>query len=1007
MKREIQILILTAALGLFATIQARAAITATNDTFNLNTQTFSSWTSVGALTTLIQYDSVSSNDSDVNDLINSQANALDGDGIPGNLAGDTEITGDGLLNDGGLKFNSQDATPGNEAIAFTLGGTLALWEKCTFTVNFYNENSSFWSGRIQLYDVTAATVLKESVNTSVLASGTTNYMPSSITISYIAYPAQVGHTLQIRIVEDANSMSRDAYVDSFVVTREIVPEPEPPGQLYPKGDIFSFTFYSTKVPDALYSLTNGATTIGPYYMGQYDGQAEPLSNAIAWETKLLYKVEPPSMAGAQDPATRDDPSFIWPSDTTISNEVAAIINAVKTNANIGMWDIAPEEMRYYVPEDVNYLRVVYAAIHANDPTNRPVYMYMQNNRTAAQLGVTMTNMDIMLKGTYVNSITDDAGGDCATNRIWARWSMKQAVDACALYNTNAQPWIGLWMAADPPAGYTTQDVTNWCRHDAYMGLIMGGKGVQIWSGFRGRAGFSDTYFDAYLNGYLSVAKDLNGSMKLAPVFLFGQVQTNLTMNITGGPATQQIKFAGVTNNYPSITYRRLLHNGTNYLFMVNSAEQSVTATFSGLPNKNRTDLFAGTNAPTPGGAFSITLPRLGVSAFRFDISHSPTFTTNLLSLPSGVVGVAWSNSLAGSVSDADLPGDVLTFSKLSGPAWLSVSTNGALVGIPGYADFGTNTFNVQVTDADGNSATTTVVMTVAAAGCAPALVMSEDFVGESLTTLTNQGWTFSGQANNAELVGSTGNSSFLGTKPYLRIGSNVPNQPFAQKSFGAVTNGQLKAITFTTSSSSNARIKLLNAGGATLFAAYMVNNTSFATESITPTFSSSPMPNSASHNLLSSSLGFTELTVTWGGSNVTWQAVNRNATNGTVVCDTGRQSATFNAAGTPSQLRLDTGTYNNNARYFGTTDLLLVNTTGTCPSEPPVIQSGTSVFSGNFQFQFAGTVGGHYRVEFTPVLPALGPWQVVTDIVSLASSPFAVAHPVTNSQGFYRVVLVQ
>ena len=82
--------------------------------------------------------------------------------------------------------------------------------------------------------------------------------------------------------------------------------------------------------------------------------------------------------------------------------------------------------------------------------------------------------------------------------------------------------------------------------------------------------------------------------------------------------------------------------------------------------------------------------------------------------------------------------------------------------------------------------------------------------------------------------------------------------------------------------------------------------------------------------------------------------------------------------------------------------------TVTIPSagEPPVIGSGANVSGGNFNFQFTGTLGSHYVVQYTPVLPAPGPWQTVTDIVSLATSPLAISAPATNSTGFYRVGLV-
>ena len=71
---------------------------------------------------------------------------------------------------------------------------------------------------------------------------------------------------------------------------------------------------------------------------------------------------------------------------------------------------------------------------------------------------------------------------------------------------------------------------------------------------------------------------------------------------------------------------------------------------------------------------------------------------------------------------------------------------------------------------------------------------------------------------------------------------------------------------------------------------------------------------------------------------------------------------------------------------------------------PPVIAPAIGVSADNFAFQFTGTVGQHYRVEFAPVLPAAGAWQVLTDIVSLAGSPFTVSDPATNVQRYYRVV---
>ncbi len=492
----------------------------------------------------------------------------------------------------------------------------------------------------------------------------------------------------------------------------------PPPELYPKGDVFCFTFYSTVRGDTAYTLTNGATAIGPYY----GNQSGPLSNAISLNCKHLYKIDPPSMADWGPNNT----NFVWPSDQTISNEVLAILNPVKTNANIAMWDLEPEELRYWRAPELHYLALVSSIVRSNDPLRRPVYMYEPNHRLATDLTNTVVYQDACAKGCYVNSVDPNY----RTNRIWARWSMEQELGAIAMANRSAVPWIVLWMAADPPPGDFGL-ITNWCRHDAYMGLIMGGKGIQIWSGWRGRAGFSDTNFQAYLDGYLTVARDLNGPLNLGPVFLHGQPRTNVTMAITVGPTTLQTIYRGATNAYPSLTWLNAVLAGTNYLFVVNSGAEPVTASFGNLPRTARLDLFAGATNATPGGAFSVTMAGLAVKAFRFALNTAPAFRSGSLSAPAATAGTAYSGSIAADASDADVPyGDVLTFRKTNGPDWLTVAANGTLSGTPLSTDVGANVFWVQATDSEGLSATATLTVQVEPA--TPPLLVVQTDTGRSL-----------------------------------------------------------------------------------------------------------------------------------------------------------------------------------------------------------------------------------------------------------------------------------
>jgi hypothetical protein len=54
----------------------------------------------------------------------------------------------------------------------------------------------------------------------------------------------------------------------------------------------------------------------------------------------------------------------------------------------------------------------------------------------------------------------------------------------------------------------------------------------------------------------------------------------------------------------------------------------------------------------------------------------------------------------------------LTFVKVSGPAWLTVATDGTLSGTPALADIGANVFTVSLADTNGWSSTATMTIAV-------------------------------------------------------------------------------------------------------------------------------------------------------------------------------------------------------------------------------------------------------------------------------------------------------
>jgi hypothetical protein len=127
---------------------------------------------------------------------------------------------------------------------------------------------------------------------------------------------------------------------------------------------------------------------------------------------------------------------------------------------------------------------------------------------------------------------------------------------------------------------------------------------------------------------------------------------------------------------------------------------------------------------------SVTSVVASLTVTNVPTNTPPSFTSNPVNKPNATVGLPYGGSLAGNATDPNA-GDLLTFSKVSGPAWLSVAGNGALSGTPGAGDLGTNNWIVQVTDpaSASNQATLKIIVSAASTG------------GETVTNLiVNDSW---------------------------------------------------------------------------------------------------------------------------------------------------------------------------------------------------------------------------------------------------------------------------
>ncbi|HEV2695228.1 MAG TPA: discoidin domain-containing protein [Verrucomicrobiae bacterium] len=108
-------------------------------------------------------------------------------------------------------------------------------------------------------------------------------------------------------------------------------------------------------------------------------------------------------------------------------------------------------------------------------------------------------------------------------------------------------------------------------------------------------------------------------------------------------------------------------------------------------------------------------------------NHAPTFLGNPFTVASVTAGQPYAGTLAGSASDSD--GDPMSYAKVSGPNWLTVSGNGNLGGTALSGNVGTNIFVVSVADPSGSINTANMKLTVLAA---PPIVASAGWQGSSL-----------------------------------------------------------------------------------------------------------------------------------------------------------------------------------------------------------------------------------------------------------------------------------
>lgn len=272
----------------------------------------------------------------------------------------------------------------------------------------------------------------------------------------------------------------------------------------------------------------------------------------------------------------------------VRNEVKECL--AKYDSVICWWYITPEELRFWHKNEMEYLKKATEAIRELDPRKRPVFMYEPTHRNAAALAKTEVFQDIIAKGMYTNYSA------FKNSRIWCKYSTEQSIEARNILKRPDMLVLALPEMFQEPAADEIKMIPAWVRHDTYLSLISGARGILIFS-LGKRPKFPS--YPIYLEEYIKINKELCGPLQLGEVFLFGKPQNDLKLKITAGPETLTLKLKDDEKVYSSINTYDVLHSTGRYFFAVNSAEQPVEAELKGFPPDARIIDLTKTQTITP------------------------------------------------------------------------------------------------------------------------------------------------------------------------------------------------------------------------------------------------------------------------------------------------------------------------------------------------------------------------------------------------------------------------
>lgn len=399
--------------------------------------------------------------------------------------------------------------------------------------------------------------------------------------------------------------------DAFYAPAGLAPADLPADVLYPHGRRLPFMGYSG---DPARDLAAGFTVAGPVYGDQRPYLDRCFANG--WPVVAHVGLPVTFNDKAKDKYRLDEP--------TLREAIAAQVRDLAAHPEIAWWMVTPEELRPWRKDEMRYLEIVSETVRTNDPLHRPVALYNPNHRDAGSLAPIAEHVDVVAKGCYVNL------SGRKRDRAWVRWSVEQ--ELLAIERAGRPGAFAIVMpelCRDPEPGEEAE-IERWVRHDVYLGLAGGAKGVLIWSLFPRRE--VKRTWRAWHDAYARCGRELGGERGLGEVFLFGErrhdlrvgpVETRAAIDLPlGGDAepetTNEAERAARTVKHAAWTAAEFAHGTSRFVFVVNSANEPAAFTVAGWPpSSTAIDAFTDEAVRLPDeGPLRLDLPAYGVAAIR-------------------------------------------------------------------------------------------------------------------------------------------------------------------------------------------------------------------------------------------------------------------------------------------------------------------------------------------------------------------------------------------------------